>query len=51
MLKGTIVKLHFQELSQGSFFEQIVHRIQLQIYRGNTQQGMFTPIKFAKQPY
>ena len=51
LLKGTIVKLQSWKQPEGSIFEKIVHRIQFQIYRENAQQGAFTPIKFAKQPY
>ena len=36
---------------QGLLFENIVHPIQLQIIRENTQQGAFTPIRYGKQPY
>ena len=49
LLKETIVKLHCQKQAQGLFFEKIVLRIQLQVYRGNAQQVAFTPTKFAKQ--
>ena len=44
-------KLHCQKQPQDLFFQKIVHRMQLQIHRGNTQQVEFTPIKFAKQSY
>ena len=41
--------LHCQKQPQGAIFENIVHQIQLQIYKENNQQGAFTPIRFAKQ--
>ena len=50
LLKGTIVKLYCQKQPQGPFFEKVIQRIQLKIYRENVQQGAFTPIKFNTQP-
>ena len=44
-------KIHCQKQPQGLFFEKIVHRFQLQIHRGNTQQVAFAPIIFTKQSY
>lgn len=41
--------LHCQKQPQGVIFENIIHQIQLQIYKENNQQGTFTPIRFAKQ--
>lgn len=39
--------LQNQKQDQGLLFEKIVYRMQLQIYKGNRQQGRFTAVKFV----
>ena len=39
------------EAASSLFFEKIAYWIQLQIYRGNAQQGAYAPSIFAKQSY
>ena len=51
-IKRNICEIPLPEVaSRFIVFKKIVYQIKLQIYRGNTQQGAFTPIKFAKPIY